>query len=186
MISRVFTTLSVMFTAVIVSSLSTKEIPNLQSFFLSEIPFAKPVLQCIRTANPKITVAHDKNTVVRSDNQKSKLVLAIIRIGTTVRKTEAVRNTLPFPMTTDLLLTEAPLNSNQFTICGQKLNDTIQGLNQQDRSVCGFATAIQPKILILSLISLFLQLLWLLLSLNPILLTEALKTANALLSLTAF
>ena len=148
-----------MFITVIVLFLSIKETPNLQNFFLSEILFVKPALQCIRMAKPKIMVVHDRNTAVLSDNQKILIAPAIIKTGTTERKTEAVPNTLPFPMTTDLPLTEIPLSSNQFTIFERKPKDTIQGLSPQVRSVFGFATVIQLKILILLHIFLFLPLL---------------------------
>lgn len=67
-----------MFITVIVLFLSIKETPNLQNFFLSEILFVKPALQCLRMAKQKITVVHDRNTAVLSDNQKILTAPAIV------------------------------------------------------------------------------------------------------------
>ena len=79
-----------------------------------------------------------QNTAVRSSNPKSLFVPAIIRIGTTVRKTRAVPNMLRFPMITDFLLTATVFPLKRFIHSGLKLNAIIHALSRPVRKGFGF------------------------------------------------
>lgn len=113
---------------------------------MREIRFAKPVLRCGKTESATITSELVKNFAVCSKIQKLLSVHAIINAGITARKTEAVPNTSPFLMITDLQSTVILLNLSLFTVSEQNAKDTIQDSSQPGRKGFGFVIKILLKI----------------------------------------
>lgn len=96
MMLKQFTTPSKMFIVVKVQLRLTNTTPKIPKSFQADTLLVKRDLQCIRTVNFRTMARHVRNIAVILGSQRLLFVTAIIKNGTTERKTETVQNTLPF------------------------------------------------------------------------------------------
>ena len=82
-----------------------------------------------------------RNTAAPSASPSPVFALVTTKTGTTARKTGAVRNIRPFPMTTGFPLTAAVSISSGRMPCGRSVSVTIPASNPQVRNGRGCATA---------------------------------------------
>ena len=94
---------------------------------------------CPRMARPPTMGVPARNTAFPSASPKPVFALVTTKTGTMARKTEAVRNTRPFLITTGFPLTAAAFLLNGLTPCGRSVSVTILASNPQVRNGCGCA-----------------------------------------------
>ena len=115
---------------------------KLQRHFLPVIRSARPDWLCTRMAKPLMAEGESgRNTAAPSASPSPVFALVTTKTGTTARKTGAVRNIRPFPMTTGFPLTAAVSISSGLTPCGRSVSVTIPASNPQVRNGRGCATA---------------------------------------------
>ena len=153
--------------------LSISAIPKIQRSCSPVVRFVTPVLWWTRMVKPLTTAEPDKNSAVRSESPNPAVVPVTTETGTTVRKTEAARNTSRFPMIIDYLSTEIVFLSKRFMPCVPRLSVTTLASSKPVRNGSGFTALMLFRTLIPSLISLCLRLRSPLLSLTQIILYAA-------------